>query len=251
MSKKKTTEEFIEEAQKVHRNKYNYSKVEYINNKAKVCIICPIHGEFWQCAVSHLRGRGCPLCGYKLHNVLCNVGINDIDNACNEPYYKYWSRMIKRCYYINRLSQRNTYSSCSVCEEWLLLSNFKKWFDKHYVEGWELDKDILVKGNKIYSPNTCCFVPQDVNKLFTRHECLRGDLPIGVSKTNSITNPYRAYFSDGGFRTLGVYKTFQDAFNAYKIAKERRIKEIADKYKQQLELRVYEALCNYKVEIND
>ena len=58
-------EEFIEKARKIHGNKYDYSKVEYINNKTKVCISCPEHGEFWQTPDHHLRGCGCKLCGYK------------------------------------------------------------------------------------------------------------------------------------------------------------------------------------------
>ena len=57
------TEQFIERAKKVHGNKYDYSKTEYINSSTKVCIICPIHGEFWQRPTEHLRGRGCKKCG--------------------------------------------------------------------------------------------------------------------------------------------------------------------------------------------
>ena len=63
MSKKKTIEEFIEQAKKIHNNKYDYSKVDYINNHTKICIICPVHGEFWQTPNSHLRGVGCKKCG--------------------------------------------------------------------------------------------------------------------------------------------------------------------------------------------
>ena len=65
MSKKKTTNEFINEARKVHGDKYDYSKVEYIDANTKVCIICPKHGEFWQKPISHIRGNGCPICNPK------------------------------------------------------------------------------------------------------------------------------------------------------------------------------------------
>lgn len=65
MSKKKTTEEFIEQAIKIHGDKYDYSKVEYINAKTKICIICPKHGEFWQAPSDHLQGKGCNKCGGK------------------------------------------------------------------------------------------------------------------------------------------------------------------------------------------
>ena len=58
-----TKEEFIEKARQVHGDKYDYSKVEYKNNKTKICIVCPIHGEFWQRPNDHLNGRGCDKCG--------------------------------------------------------------------------------------------------------------------------------------------------------------------------------------------
>ena len=69
-SYKYTTEEFIENAKKIHGNKYNYSKTVYLNNRTKVCIICPEHGEFWQTPYKHLKGQGCPKCSknYKLNN---------------------------------------------------------------------------------------------------------------------------------------------------------------------------------------
>ena len=62
MSKRITTEQFIEEAKKIHGDKYDYVKVVYINKHTKVCIICPIHGEFWQTPNNHLQGHGCPYC---------------------------------------------------------------------------------------------------------------------------------------------------------------------------------------------
>ena len=62
MGKRKTTYQFIVEARKVHGDKYDYSKIDYQGNKVKVCIICPIHGEFWQAPQDHLRGVGCKKC---------------------------------------------------------------------------------------------------------------------------------------------------------------------------------------------
>ena len=62
MNKKKSNDEFIREVQLIHHNRYDYSKLEYVNNKTKVCIICPEHGEFWQIPSDHLNGKGCPQC---------------------------------------------------------------------------------------------------------------------------------------------------------------------------------------------
>ena len=67
MSHKKTTKEFITESKTIHNDRYDYSKVEYVNAKTKVCIICPEHGEFWQTPNNHLKGQGCPKCGGIYH----------------------------------------------------------------------------------------------------------------------------------------------------------------------------------------
>lgn len=74
-------EEFIKKANEIHNGKYDYSKVEYVDNHTKVCIICPKHGEFWQEANSHTQGSGCPKCNLShlersVMNYLDNVGIN-------------------------------------------------------------------------------------------------------------------------------------------------------------------------------
>lgn len=68
--KRDNKEGFIEKANRVHCNKYDYSKVEYVNNQTKICIICPEHGEFWQTPNNHLKGHGCPKCGKILQNEL-------------------------------------------------------------------------------------------------------------------------------------------------------------------------------------
>ena len=60
---KLSKEEFIKKANEKHGGKYNYDKVEYVNNATKVCIICPEHGEFWQTPSAHINGQGCPKCG--------------------------------------------------------------------------------------------------------------------------------------------------------------------------------------------
>ena len=97
-----------------------------------------------------------------------------------------------------------------------------------------MDKDILVKGNKVYSPETCCFVPSEVNLLFSKTGKLRGSLPIGVK-----TNGYGAYQASlrchGKHKTLGQFKTCEEAFQAYKAAKESYIKEVANKMERKVD----------------
>lgn len=170
--------------------------------------------------------------------------------------YIRWSEMLRRCYDIKYKNHKITYMQCEVCEEWHNFQTFKQWCLNNYYEvpneTMHLDKDILFKGNKIYSPNTCVFVPQNINSLFTKSDKARGDCPIGVSYDKN-KNKYCSYCSDGHKKLvhLGYYTTPEDAFYSYKTYKECLIKQIADQYKQFIPLKLYKAMYMYKVEITD
>ena len=265
-----TKDYFINHANQIHGNKYNYDKIKTLEGVTKVEIICPEHGLFLQSKYDHLNGCGCPICGLKKNKrtkkkknkVLYGVGINDYGGFIkNKGFvmksYSTWREMIRRCYGSFKENSHNivyTEKGCSVCDEWLYFSNFKKWFDNPdngYIDGYHLDKDILLKGNNIYSPDTCCFVPQEVNKLFTKHDKARGDNPIGVNK---LDNGYVAYINIKSKRKyLGYFNDKQKAFEVYKKEKENYIKEIAQEYfnKGKITKKVYNALMNYQVDIND
>lgn len=251
MSKKKTTDDFIKESVETHGDRYDYSKVKYESALSKVCIVCPKHGEFWQKPILHIRGNGCPLCYKESKKIgVYGKGVTDMDNVSRTKCYKTWLQMLRRCYEKNLLSREPSYNGCEVCEDWLIYSKFKMWFDKHYVDGWELDKDIITKGNKQYSPSTCCFVPKEINCLLTKRQNHRGALPIGVHKTSE--NSFRFIVSkEGESFKLGKFSSLNDAFNAYKQEKEEQIKHMANKYRDVIEERVYNALINYQVEITD
>lgn len=258
MPKKLTQEEFIKRAVEVHNDKYDYSKVNYINNTTKICIICPKHGAFFQTPNMHLyQKQGCKKCrSDKMKKKICGVGINDYHGVIkikdkHIKSYQVWHEMLLRCYDGKTQRKHPTYSECSVCDEWLSYSNFKKWFDDNYIEGYELDKDIFIKGNKVYSPNTCCFVPKNINLLLIKRGASRGNCAIGVSKNR---NYYIARLSKYGKQVhIGCFKTEQEAYLAYKKAKEETIKEVAYNsfLKKEINSKIYEALLNYKVEITD
>lgn len=167
--------------------------------------------------------------------------------------YSVWYCMIDRCYNPAMHQKFPTYKDCEVCEEWLTFSNFKRWFDENYIEGYHLDKDILVKGNKIYGPDTCCFVPPKINALFISSKSKRGVLPIGVFGP-SAKGKYGAQICIDGKRiNLGRYDTPEEAFYAYKVAKEKHIKKVAQEYYNRGEItkRVYDAMMRWEVEITD
>lgn len=183
------------------------------------------------------------------------------ENSENTKCYNSWHDMLRRCYDPKLHKKRPTYKNCEVCEEWLNFQNFAKWYEDNYYEVDDkkmcLDKDILVKGNKIYSPKTCIFVPNDINVLFTKHDNNRGNYPIGVSynKANKkfIANCNIYDFKENKKKRiyLGCYDTPEKAFEVYKQYKEKYIKEVADYYKDQISEKLYNVLYNYEVEITD
>lgn len=172
--------------------------------------------------------------------------------------YDMWVRMLERSCSKNYTEKHPTYKDVSLCEEWKCFTTFYSWFEDNYYElpntRMELDKDIIIKGNKLYSPETCVVVTQDINCLFTKRQNHRGDYPIGVSY-NSREDKYSAScsnpFGNGRQDFLGNHNTIDKAFKTYKKHKEMIIKQVADYYKGRIPNKLYEALYRYKVEITD
>lgn len=164
-----------------------------------------------------------------------------------------WKSMLERCYSKKYQANKPTYIGCTVCEEFLDFQKFMLWAEVQVgfgVHGFRLDKDILIKGNKVYSPETCLFVPHSVNGLFIKKDANRGLYPVGVHACSS--GGYSAQCSYYGLKTyLGTYSTPEAAFEHYKKAKEAQIKEVADTYRSVISVPAYNALINYTVEIDD
>lgn len=192
------------------------------------------------------------------HKVLYGFGYTGVgrfkrlDSSGNMTLeYIAWSEMIRRCYSDIYKSKYPTYKDCTVCEQWENFQVFSSWYvkQKQYGKGFQLDKDILSVGDKVYSPDTCCLVPVGINNLLAKNKKHRGLLPIGVSK---VGTRFRSSFCGNKNSTfLGTFDTPEEAFYAYKHAKEEYIKEVANKYKNQIDPRAYDALMRYEVNIND
>lgn len=169
--------------------------------------------------------------------------------------YRAWSNMLTRCYSKKHTDANPTYRGCKVCEEWANFQIFAKWYydNLYFVEGDTmcLDKDLLFKGCKIYSPQTCVFLPNRINTLFVKRDGVRGDCPIGVSYIPR-KKKYGIHMSiDHKHVGWGGFKTPEEAFLKYKVEKEKYIKKVAEEYKDIVPEKVYNALINYKVEITD
>lgn len=170
------------------------------------------------------------------------VGYLGDGNAQQKTQVGYcWRGMLERCY-CDRMKKIHPayYGISTVCEEWLNFQVFAEWYgDNVYQVGTErmhLDKDILVKGNKVYSPETCLIVPQRINMLFMNKPNKYG-LPTGIRATNS--GKYDAQYSG---KYLGTFDTVKQAELAHEEAKRKVIKEVAEEYKTYIPDKVYKAL---------
>ena len=162
--------------------------------------------------------------------------------------------MLTRCYDDKYHSKSQTYVGCSVSDNFKYFPYFKEWCNQQIGfgnEGWHLDKDILVKGNKVYSEDTCCFVPPEINCTITNNKSVRGRFPQGVTYNRTKTR-YRAKIRRGAkLESLGTYDTPEEAFYAYKPIKEACIKSLAEKWKDKIDPRVYESLMRWEINITD
>ena len=207
--------------------------------------------------------RGCIRNPY--HPTVYGVGItgNKYKTKVNDKHtkeYIAWTDMLERCFIERAKDKQPSYKNVTCCKEWLNFelfcdwlhcqSNFDKWKNGYR---WALDKDILVKGNKVYSPETCCLVPQNVNCLLLKRDALRGNLPLGVKRNRKTFSAVYSNPITGKSEHLGNYETAEEAFYAYKCKRESYIKQVAEiEYKTgNITEPCYIALMNYAIEIND
>jgi len=186
------------------------------------------------------------------------VGFNDGKypakvNDKRTKEYETWYNLLLRCYSPSIHEKFPTYTSCSVGENFKNYSYFRDWCQSQTgfgFKGFQLDKDLLLKGNKVYSEDTCLFLPRELNVLLTSGKAVRGSLPVGVTLQSGrfkaqccIDKPLP--------RFIGYFDTPELAFQAYKQAKEAFIKRQAEKWKNFIDPRAYEALMRYEVSITD
>lgn len=173
------------------------------------------------------------------------VGVNNADYIVRNreggkkvlcPVYAKWVDMLTRCYSGKFKSRCQTYVGCSVCDEWLTFSNFSVWFKKNNIEGYHLDKDIKIVGNKIYSPDTCLFIPSELNHLLADSASIRGDFPIGVALYKRTGRFISSIRINGSKKHLGYFDTPSQAHEAYCKAKNA---EIARKCRKHPEFEVH------------
>ena len=187
-------------------------------------------------------------CYYELR--ICGVGyVGSASANIHSVAYQRWKDMLYRCY----SGRYEEYEGCTVCEEWHNFSNFEVWYNLHLhgSDPVDLDKDILYKGNKLYSDETCCLVPHCINTLFLMGRARRGKYPIGVYYDASHKKFRMSANFYGKQRKIGNFNTAEEAFEEYKKHKEGFIRELAKEYKGKIRDFIYNAMLNWKVAITD
>lgn len=160
-----------------------------------------------------------------------------------------WNSVLQRCYSNSYQERHPAYKTCLVDPEWHNFQNFAKWYYENYKQDYQLDKDILIKGNKIYSPENCCFVPREINMFFIKLGENNAALPKYIKKEG---NKYVVSISVGGKKIyLGSHISINEAVIASQKGKSIRAKELAEKYKDMVDSRVYEKLINFKIRYNE
>mgnify|MGYP003451198332 CR=1 FL=1 len=195
-----------------------------------------------------------------MNKLVCGVGVNDLGYRTQVKeevtknggkriqksvflckYYAAWTRMLTRCYSKKYLESKPSYIDASVCSEWLYASEFKKWMEQQDWHGKCLDKDIIVPGNKLYSPETCAFVLPATNTFVTANDASRGEYPVGVDLYKP-TGKYRARCKNpfsGKQEHLGYFSTPEEAHEGWRKRKHELAQLVAAR---ELDLRVVEAL---------
>lgn len=163
-------------------------------------------------------------------------------------YYKLWSSMLHRCYSPLSLELKPTYEAVTVEGEFIEFQLFCDWLDINYVDGWSLDKDILLPGNKVYRGDRCCMVPMIINTQLNHNRSSRGQWPTGVTYDRRGKRFLAKISQDRRTVNIGQYLTPEQARSAYLLAKRSYLIELADRYKSQLSSSVYEAIIKFPIE---
>lgn len=264
---------------RIEKRKIELLGAEFTNNTGDKCFVIDYINAFKVLVVfydtlttDYFSYNSLKLGGFVDYNKPNVVGVGYLgerrlrkSNNLYRKSYEAWSHILNRCYNEKTQEKNPQYKYCTVDPVWHSFKNFREWYlnqpellntEEDTGNRWSIDKDILVKGNRVYSPDTCCVVPNEINTLMVKPQQrkVHTDLPEGVGyikpRVPNAKKGYSARLNCGTGekdRYLGYYDTPEEAFLVYKEAKEKRIKEVANKWKGKIADDVYESLINWKV----
>ena len=179
---------------------------------------------------------------------VCGIGYTGVGcytpkvNGKHTQVYSVWRSMFNRCYNPNQSEKNSTYQDCEVCEQWHDFQVFAKWYESQPFSnlGYEIEKDLLIEGNRVYSPATCLLAPKAINSLFRGHKKNDENMPMGVYKrSNGYLSMVRI---DGVLINLGVFSDIEGASKAYQKAKKEYAKQKALEWQDRIDKRLFDAL---------
>lgn len=230
---------------------YHFTVVDYENyNRVKIRFDEPKVSYKYTCSANILTGK----IANPYHKIASGVGFmgEGLYQVENDPKLKkvlsLWRAILKRCYESGTNKTYKTYEDCTVHEDWHNFQNFAAWYVNHeyYGFGYDLDKDLLVRGNKVYSAETCCMLPHQLNTSLPIVRGNNNERSVGVYKNRQ--NKYQvAVTKDGKRVSLGVYITDVEASDVYKDFKRKVLVDLAEKWKYLVAVDVYESLLNFEV----
>lgn len=215
---------------------YVVEVLEYVNaTNILVCFKDPVHVTKTVQADKLRRGK----ISNPYHRALYGIGF--LGEGISREFKSQWSAMFRRCFSEAKTSKSHFYKDVSISEDWHNFSNFNSWaLSQNFENGWHLDKDLLGDG-KLYSPENCCFVPKEINQaIILPRKSLSSDHLVGMYYDERL-NKYVAQARVGRDNSyIGCFSNQVDAYNAYKDAKERYIHELAEKWRNVIDNKVYE-----------
>lgn len=192
---------------------------------------------------------------------LCGVGYGILRKDSNKPAFKTWHNMINRCYSYDKVDKYATYKDCEVCDKWKNFRNFDEWYNNTYPETaevkFELDKDMKCKGNRLYSPEHCIWIPKKLNQYINdiKGACsetgYKGVSPAYKTGVGIIEGKYEVRCADGkGKRAyLGTVTDLKIGSKMYTDYKQNQLKLLAKEYLDRglIPKETFDIICNHKI----
>lgn len=220
--------------------------VDYKSSKEVVVMF--YDGYYTTAQMSNIR-KGAVKNPFSEKGRFLGFGVADVMVSTKSPTYKYrrlWEAMITRV-----CSREDTaYHNVTISQDWAILSTFLedikrfKGYDKVVTDGWVLDKDILSVNGKIYSKDTCCFVPPEINSLLVSMGKPKGDYPLGVHFCKREGKFVAQLHVKTTMKHIGYFDCQDEARAAYKREKQKYVNRIAELYKSEIDGKVYSALLS-------
>lgn len=193
--------------------------------------------------------------GIKMTNLIYGIAVNNgkypaVVNHKNTREYSLWKSMLQRCYCVKYQKKQQTYIGCSVSDNFKNYSYFYEWVlkQKNYnKDEWQLDKDVILKGNKLYSEDLCVFLPREINAFFNSKQNINREYKLGVSFRENVGLFVARCNTNSKSKFLGYFNTEEEAYFAYKTYKESLCKKIANKWKNEIDSRAYDAMMVWSV----